>query len=61
MNIKIEPKTEYPTDESAIKRIASSLNLNYQLAKILYLRGFCDEDAVKNFLFPDVNSFYDPF
>ncbi|MBR2989009.1 MAG: DHH family phosphoesterase, partial [Clostridia bacterium] len=61
MNIKIQPKTEYPIDEYSIAKIASSLNLDYQLAKILYLRGFCDENAVKNFLFPNESSFYDPF
>lgn len=61
MNVSVSQKNSNKIDITAVKNIAADLGLNEKLVELLFLRGIDDEEALKRFLYPDVNAFYDPF
>ncbi len=61
MNVKLSQKFNNKTDSVKIKEIATKLNLNEKLVELLLLRGIDNEDAIKAFLNPTKNLFFDPF
>ncbi len=44
-----------------VKNLASKAGLSYEIARLLYCRGYRTDDQVKRFLHPDKKNFFDPF
>ncbi len=61
MNVSISQKNSSKIDLAAVKKVATELELNEKFVELLFLRGIDNGNAIKQFLYPDVNMFYDPF
>lgn len=55
----IKNTTNYNTD--LIKSLSTKFNLDEEIIKLLFTRGFDSEEKIDNFLNPSVTSFHNPF
>ena len=60
MNVSISQKNSNTIESAAVKKIADDLKLNEKLVELLFLRGIDNEEAIRRFLYPDVDMFYNP-
>ena len=61
MNVILEKRNDISVDAQSIKAISGTLGVNQKLIELLFLRGMKTEKDVRDFLFPDVGNFHDPF
>ena len=61
MNLKLVKNKAIDVNIKDIEQLSRKLDLPAKFVELLYTRGVCGELAIKKFLYPDENNFYDPF
>lgn len=61
MNLKLVKKNDCVIDIAEVGKLSDKLNLPAKFIELLFNRGISNEEAIKKFLYPNENNFYDPF
>ncbi len=59
--MEFKRKKEIKFNNKIISNISSDVDLDENVVKLLFMRGFDTEDKIKKFLNPDEDSFHDPY